>query len=295
MRRATSDLSNANQARQTVADTYALLLEDLDFVITNGPDFSSPYRPSKLLAKAYKAEVLLMRGTNADLQEAITIAQQVLDDSSRIMAGTYAEIFNTGFDSPELLFTRAVDDRLASIASRNVDSMLNIFGGVISISEAFETLLGADLRAPLYKEEINGILTVPKMAFGGDKGVMFYMRTSQMLLIQAEARARLGEKEKAIDAINVLRARAGETTLDASSISDNDLSLTIYNEIAKEIGFEKGEEWFAAIRLKDTNGESLVFGLKSEVTSVNQLIWPIPNAEVEFNEPMEQNPGYENL
>ncbi|MDO5978368.1 RagB/SusD family nutrient uptake outer membrane protein [Flavivirga spongiicola] len=295
MRRATADLSNANQGRETVADTYTMLLEDLDFVIANASDFSTPYRPSKLLAKAYKAEVLLMRGTDADLQEAITIAQQVLNDSGRSMAGTYAEVFNTGFDSSELLFTRAVDDRLASIATRNVDSMLNIFGGLISISPAFETLLGADLRAPLYIEEINDALTVPKMSFGGEKGVMFYMRTSQMLLIQAEAHARLGNKNDAIDAINELRVRAGETLLDASSISDNDLSLTIYNEIAKEIGFEKGEEWFAAIRLKDTSGEPLVFGLKSEVTSVNQLIWPIPSAEIEFNEPMDQNPGYEQL
>lgn len=295
MRRATADLANANQARETVANTYTMLLEDLDFVIVNGPEFSTPYRPSKLLAKAYKAEVLLMRGTDADLQEAITVAQEVLNDSGRSMASTYAEVFNTGFDSSELLFTRYVDDQLASLATRNVDSMFNIFGGIIYITQAFEDLFGDDSRLSLYKDEVNATPAVPKMAFGQERGVMFYMRTSQMHLIQAEAYARLGNKNDAIDAINVLRLRAGETALDASLIASGDLNLTIYNEIAKEIGFEKGEEWFAAIRLKNANGDALIFDLKPQVTSVNQLIWPIPTAEVEFNAPMVQNPGYESL
>ncbi len=295
MRRATADLSNANHARETVADTYTMLLEDLDFVIANGPEFSTPYRPSKLLAKAFKAEVLLMRGNDADLEQAIMIAQEVLNDPGRSMAGTYRAVFDNGFESSELLFTRYVDDQLARLAGFNLDSMLNIFGGLIFISEAFEDLLGSDLRAPFYKEEVDDKITTPKMFIGQDRGVVFYMRTSQMYLVQAEAHARLNRKDAAIAAINVLRTRAGETPLVASSISDNDLSITVYNEIAKEIGIEKGEEWFAAIRLKNASGDPLVFDLKSEVTSINQLVWPIPGSEVEFNQLIQQNPGYEDL
>ena len=296
MRREPADLINASQARETVADTYTLLLEDLDFIIKNGPNFSSPYAPSNLLAKAYKAEVLVMRGTDEDLREAITLAEQVLNNSARSLSTTYAEVFNTGFDSSELLFTRAVDDALARFAARNVDSMFNIFGGRIYISDAFETLLGSDLRAPLFKEEKDGVSIVPKMFVGETSGVMFYMRTSQMHLIQAEAYARLEQKGNAITAINKLRRRAGEADLVASAISDNDLSITVYNEIVKELGFEKGEELFAAIRLKNASGERLVFELKPEITSVNQLIWPIPNGELDFNDLIDKNnPGYEGL
>ncbi len=292
MRREPADLTNADLAQSTVSETYDFLLEDLDFVIANGADFESVYRASNLLAKAFKAEVLLMRGNSTDLQNAIVLAEEVLNNPSRSKENTYTDIFENGFDSSELLFTRFMDENLQSFSEKNVDSMFKMFGGRLYPTTFFETLLGNDTRAPMYTKVIDEITIVPKIFKEDARCLPYYMRTSQMELIKAEAYARLGQKEKAIEAINILRTRAGENTLDIMDITDDQFIRTIFEEICKEIALEKGYEWFTGIRLKNTNGNALIFDIKPEITSINQLIWPIPLEETEFNALIKQNPGY---
>ncbi|MCK0132652.1 RagB/SusD family nutrient uptake outer membrane protein [Flavobacteriaceae bacterium F08102] len=298
MRREPTRLSSVDYARSTVAESYTLLLEDLDYIIANGPEFSSVYRPSKLLAKAFKAEVLLMRGSDADLQNAITIANEVLNDPTRSMESSYNAIFENGYDSSELLFTRFFDDQLANIVFRNVDSMVNSFGGRFEVTEELVEILGDDSRASMYIDEIDETTRVPKIYKESGECLPYYMRTSEMYLIIAEANARLGLKSDAIDAINVLRSRAGEDDLDPSDIADDDLITVLFNEISKEIALEKGYAWFASIRLIGPDGKRLVYSLKPTVLNsngTNQFIWPIPNEEVTLNRLMVQNPGYEQL
>lgn len=299
MRRTPARLSSNDFARSTVAETYDLLFEDLDFVIENGPEFTTVYRASSLLAMAYKAEVLLMRGDGEDLQNAIVLADQVLNNSSRAKEATYEAVFENGYDSSELLFTRFMDENNLSFVFRFVDSMVQMFGGRFDITPQLENLLGDDLRTPFYKriDIVDGeeVVRVPKIYKDDGNCVLYYMRTSQMDLVKAEAYARMNQKINAIDAINVLRIRAGEDELVAGDISDNELSMVIFNEIAREMALEKGYEWFTAIRLKNLNNEPLIFEIKDEVTSINQFIWPIPLEEVEFNLLIVQNPGYENL
>jgi len=292
MRREPSDLTNADKAQSTVSETYTLLLEDLDFVIANGPDFSSVYRASNLLAKAFKAEVLLMRGTDEDLQNAIILAEEVLNNPSRNIESNYSDIFNNGFDSSELLFTRFMDEGLENLATRNVDSMFKMFSGELYPTSSFEALLGDDTRSAMYIEVIDEAIIVPKIFKEDARCLPYYMRTSQMELIKAEAYARLGQKEMAIETINILRTRAGEDFLDVLNIPDDQFIKTIFDEICKEIALEKSYEWFAAIRLKNESGTPLIFDLKPEIASVNQLIWPLPMEETEFNTLIKQNPGY---
>ncbi len=292
MRREPANITNVDMKQSTVSETYTLLLEDLDFVIANGADFSSVYRASNLLAKAFKAEVLLMRGTNTDLQNAIILAEDVLGNTSRTKETSYEAIFNNGFESSELLFTRFMDESLESYAQRHVDSMFKMFGGVISITPMLNDILDDDVRAPLYSEIIDETTIVPKIFKEDARCLPYYMRTSQMELVKAEAYARLGQKENAIEAINILRLRAGENELIPNAITDDAFIKIIFDEICKEMALEKGYEWYTAIRLKSANGAPLIFEIKPEISSVNQLIWPLPADETEFNILIKQNPGY---
>jgi hypothetical protein len=299
MRRTPAMVSNNDYARSTVADTYGLLLEDLDFVIANGPDFTTVYRPSKLLAKAYKAELFLMRGTNADLQNAISLADEVLNDPIRKREATYAAIFANGYTSSELLFTRYMDKQMLSNVFANVGSIVKMFGGVFTPTPLLQNILAGDLRAPFYQrtDVVNGlnVIRVPKLYKADGNCLPYYMRTSEMNLIKAEAYARLNQKGNAIDAVNVLRLRAGMGILDASTIADNNLQTVVFNEIAKEMSLENGYEWFAAIRLKGTDGRNLIYTIKPKVTAIKQFVWPIPPKEKELNKLMIQNPGYEGI
>ena len=299
MRRVPARVSNNNYGRSTVQESYNLLLEDLNFVIENGADFTSVYRPSKLLAKAYKAELLLMRGTNTDLQNAITLANEVLNDQMRKKEGTYAAIFTNGYTSSELLFTRYMDKQMLSGVFGNWASIVRMFGGVFSPTPLLLNILNGDLRAPFYKriDKVNGldVIRVPKLYKADGNCLPYYMRTGEMDLIKAEAYAHLNQKDNAIDAINVLRLRAGEGKLISSAVADSELSTVVFNEIVKEMALENGYEWFAALRLKGADGRNLIFTLKPQVKTIKQFVWPIPPKEIELNKSMIQNPGYEGI
>lgn len=299
MRRSPARVSNNNYSRSTVEETYRLLLEDLDFVLEKGPEFTTVYRPSKLLAKAYKSELLLMRGTNSDLQNAITLANEVLNDPKRKKEATYGAIFANGYTSTELLFTRYMDQQMLSGVFSNVGSIVRMFGGTFSPTPLLENILTGDLRAPFYKriDKVNGadVVRVPKLFKENGNCLPYYMRTGEMDLIKAEAYARLNQKDNAINAINALRLRAGVGILNSSAIPDNQLSTVVFNEIAKEMALENGYEWFAALRLKGVDGRNLIYTLKPKVTAIKQFIWPIPQKETELNKLMVQNPGYEGL
>ncbi len=296
MRREPARVSNNNYARSTVAESYDLLLEDLDDAIANAPEFNSVYMPSKLLAKAYKAEVLLMRGADADLQNATTIADEVLNDPNRSMESAYGDIFTKGYSSSELLFTRFMDDQMLSGVFSNVGSIVRMFGGIFQPSPLLINILDDDTRAPFYARTdiVNNVPTirVPKLYKPNGNCLPYYMRTSEMLLIKAEAYARLNKKDNAITALNVLRVRAGESPLISADISDDDLSTVVFSEITKELALENGYEWFASIRLKGKDGRPMIFTIKPGVTSANQFIWPIPQKEIELNTLMVQNSGY---
>ncbi|CAL2095406.1 SusD/RagB family lipoprotein precursor [Tenacibaculum sp. 190524A02b] len=296
MRREPSKLSTLNHKRATVTETYTLLLEDLNYVIQKGAEFSTVYRPSSLLAKAYKAELLIMRGTNEDLQEAITIADEVLNDGKRSIEATYEAIFEKGYESSELLFTRFLDANSLNFVFRNVDSIIRLFNGEdgFEMTSLFLDVLGNDARLPLYYNGID-INKVPKLYKEDGNCLPYYMRISQMYLIKAEAHARLQQKNQAIEAINVLRVRAGEIPINQATIADNELNKTVFEEICKEMAMEKGYEWLASIRLMNNANQAIIFDIKTEVTSENQFIWPIPVDEVRLNMSMVQNPGYENL
>lgn len=57
-------ISNADaQPRASVAETYELILEDLDYAISHAPDFSSTFYVSKIAAKALKSKVALYKRT----------------------------------------------------------------------------------------------------------------------------------------------------------------------------------------------------------------------------------------
>lgn len=111
-------------------------------------------------------------------------------------------------------------------------------------------------------------------------------RLAEMFLIRAEAEARLqGSKAAIRNDINILRFRAGITSV--SSDTYEELLLDIEAERRREFAFE-GKRWFELIR----TGRALE--ILPDITSVNQLLFPIPLVELQNNnhEGMSQNTGY---
>ncbi|MCF4102216.1 RagB/SusD family nutrient uptake outer membrane protein [Gillisia sp. M10.2A] len=265
-----------DKARNTVAESYSQILSDLDFAIANAPDFNVNYRASKVAALALKARVLLYKG---DYAEAASIADQVINSGSRNLEGTFEDTFDKGLSSSEIILQTYRDENSDSDQNNRKRFYLGRAG-----TTWFANLMNEDPRQAF---TYSGT-TVLKVNNSTTYRPTYFIRLAEMYLIKSEALARSGatlEESKA--PLDVIRMRAGLEMSAAESLPE--LMDDIFEEYIKELAFENGSDWFAAIRFDKA------MELKSTITSVNQYILPIPLTEIEGNQllgPGDQNPGY---
>lgn len=274
-----SDFTNRDKARSSVAETYDLILEDLDFAIQHAPQFSQPIYFSSGSAKALKARVLLFRGEYAD---AAALADEVIREEPRELSPTFARVFSDGFNASGLLFVRATD--AVSYAS---DRKRFTYTNNSAIAAPFlKGLLAGDPRGPVTYAANNGLLKVNNTAFYSPT---YFIRIAEMYLIKAEGLARSGAPlADAKEPLEAVMTRAWGQPTPSQATSREELLDEIYTEIIKELSLENGSDWFASIRF------GKISEVKPSVTSTDQYILPIPNAEIEANPAFGiQNPGYE--
>jgi len=110
------------------------------------------------------------------------------------------------------------------------------------------------------------------------------LRLAEMYLIRAEANARLGADAATVRAdINVVRNRAGLPDLPA----DVDTQQELLDAILLERRFEFAMEGHRFFDLRRFGVATTVLGIAPE-----RLLFPIPQAEMDVNDQLEQNPGY---
>lgn len=135
----TMPISNADaQPRASVAETYELILEDLDYAISHAPDFSSTFYVSKIAAKALKSKVALYQ---KDYSTAASLAREVLDSDERELEESYADIFTKKVVSPnEVIFQTPFDN----LNNRNNKAfMLRVY---FELSDEYVALMENDAR-----------------------------------------------------------------------------------------------------------------------------------------------------
>lgn len=121
-----------------------------------------------------------------------------------------------------------------------------------------------------------------------------FIRLADILLLKAEALNELGDQAGAAALVNQIRARVNLAATTAATQAD--MRLAIAKERRLELAFE-GHRWFDLKRTgraievmnnaKGVNGASLNYNLTQE-----RLVWPIPQAELDKNIKLRQNPGY---
>lgn len=114
------------------------------------------------------------------------------------------------------------------------------------------------------------------------------LRLAEQYLIRAEARAQLGLITEAKNDLNIIRSRAG---LAASTVTDQSLLLTaIEHERQVELFAEWGNRWYD---LKRNRRADTVLGIaKFPNWQSTDALFPIPQAELDRNPLLIQNPGY---
>ena len=266
--------------RNTVAEVYTQVLKDLDSAIVKAPDFTKAIYMSKTSAKALKARVLLYKG---EYGEAANLANEVITTGGRTLSSTYAKVFSDGFASSEMIFMRATD-----AVTVTGDRKKFTYGSRHGIASPwFKTLMTGDPRiAATYSTANSAILKVNNTTFFSPT---YYIRLAEMYLIKAEGMARSGATvdDAKIPFLEVKsRAYGSAQTTTATTIPQ--LLDEIFNEYIKELAFENGSELAAGVRFNK------FATMKPTITSTNQYILPIPEAELRGNDLFgAQNPGYE--
>lgn len=121
-----------------------------------------------------------------------------------------------------------------------------------------------------------------------------FLRLADILLLKAEASNELGDQAGAIALVNQIRKRA--KLADTKATTQADVRLAIEKERRLELAFE-GHRWYD---LKRNNRAIPVMNAAVGVNQVNlgyaltesRLVWPIPQAELDKNTKLIQNPGY---
>jgi hypothetical protein len=116
------------------------------------------------------------------------------------------------------------------------------------------------------------------------------LRLSEQYLIRAEARAQLGLIESALDDLNVIRMKAGISSLQLMSKGEFLNKLT--DERRHELFTEWGHRWFDLKRMGIAT--SVLDSKEGASWQNNDTLYPIPYSEIQLNTALQghQNPGY---
>ncbi len=270
--------------RSSVSAVLAQLKSDLDFAMKNTTTATEG------LASAVAAEALLARIAlyEKNYQQAAQIAGNIIDNSGLSLLSEYSQLFEPGAN-PESIFEVKYNDqdknRMAEYvfpSSLGGRYEVSPEGGLLGNFTAGDQRLDASFAG---FDDKPYCIKYHEISTGADR--VYVMRLAEMYLLRAEAMIHTQGDVAQINAdINKIRERAG---LQAVNLQDYD---ALFEEMMLQRQLEftfEGQRWFDLIR----NGVAIE--TLPDVSSANQLLFPIPFSEINTNPsigPENQNPGY---
>lgn len=295
--------TNINLPRSTVAQAYTTILTDLDAAIPDLPKVNTTaYYANASAAKLLEARVLINRGSSGDYAQVISLTNDVIANGGFTLEPNNEDLFLTkGFSSSEVILG------VQPFATETYKFQQNQFYGQYPASDSFVSLLTNDPRNQwVYRSDDGG--TVYGGAYGALNEIAKYysgstatpaqtplsencyaFRLTEAYLLEAEAITLSGEDISTAKPL----LKAVETTAGITDFSDVDaatsasqLQLLVVKEEIKSFFSESGQDWFALRRLPLTMAQTI----QPALTSVQQLIMPIPQSEITSNSNVIQNP-----
>lgn len=284
----------ADLSRKSVAEVYDFIESDL-LDAFNALDWSSDkYSASKGSAAGLLSRLYLYKGDNA---QAITFADEVLGNENYAPATNYDFYDNNGPEQVFSISNTAVDngrEGAGGWAEYYNPAAQNGRGDCPYSEDLIATYDPADARfqlaVALDVEGFGNLRFTQKfpdaLNHSDDSPVQ---RVSELLLNKAEAIAKTsGVTQEAVDAVNVLRTRAGISTYTTADFASGDEFLeAVLLERRLELAFE-GHRRSDLLR----NGMSLRQGEEGTAPGDTRVVLPIPQREIDLDSNTPQNSGY---
>lgn len=274
-------------SRKTKDEVDQQIFRDLDSAIVKLDNYDPINgRANAWAAKAIKARIHLYR---AEWQNAYDVANDIIENGPFLLADNYSKVFDYRVPySSESIFELDFDDQDGNLFA--FWFFERAFGGRREFAPtaslinayAYDPISNPDTRFEnnVYYNPSRSRYMVTKyqeVATGSDNVII--TRLAEMYLIRAEAKfnGAVGTAVP-IDDVNIIRDRANiDDLLGPLTIDD------ILKERRLEFAFE-GLRWDDIQRYQ-------ILSAKTTLTSVNQLLWPIPQLEVDVVG-LTQNLGY---
>jgi tetratricopeptide (TPR) repeat protein len=262
-------------SRNTVEEIYTQVIADLTRAASILPA-SNSWRATSGAANAILARVYLQQG---NYQSALNAANAVIESGEYALLDNYADVFNRDANSSEDIF--AIQNTTQD-GTNNMNLFWSIpdFGGRDGDIEIFQGHLDlydpADERLALFFMG-NGAMRSGK--WNNQFGNVGVVRLAEMYLIRAECNLRLGSSVGAspVDDYNAVHTRAGLPA--ATDVTLEDVLFERRLELAHE-----GAKIHDIKRLQQSVG--------GFAYNANELVFPIPQREMNANPNLDQNPGY---
>ena len=320
----TEDPTTAEIARSPITDVYALIVNDFTEATTKLPNKwdGFPGRPTSGAAKGLLAKVYLTMATYPLKDEskfalAADLANQVMQEGDYSLVPDINNVFSTGTKyGPEVMWS--LNSNYADI---NTDPQIYRPGlldgwGDFRVQIEWEQAIPetprksayilTELDGKNYKDwESDQTPFIKKFMYDDQNDYDNYssimsmpiIRFADVLLIYAEAANKVnhGPTQAAVDAVNLVIDRANghvaiaEHPLLTTGMSEAAFDAAVIEERNQELCFEY-DRWFDLVR-KEILEEKTIPAYKVNF-STDDYLFPIPDADIELNKALEQNPGY---
>jgi starch-binding outer membrane protein, SusD/RagB family len=302
--------------RAAQAEVYAQIYADLTDAVSKAPDTGGPAYLTKAGAYALFSKVALYNQDWANAEAYATQALTLTASSHPLVPnGSYVNSWRVAVHPEsifEVTFTSAgesigVNESVQSAFSSRVSILTSKIGGYGAVvpTTAFMGLFKTataldptfDVRGGLYQLGLDragsGTIVIETTKFMGKTGTLYMdnipvIRTSEVYLIRAEARARQGGKDvEALADLNAIHTRAGLTAYGAG-LTGAPLINAVIAERRLELAFE-GDRWFDLKR----RGADVIKSTGNVPYTDFRILAPLPVREIQANgEILIQNPGY---
>jgi len=289
---------NLLPTRNTVAEVYAFILNDLQQAYNLMTSFTNSSQFSKFAARALEAKVQLYKG---DLTDARLAALDVINNSgfTVVTASNYKAYWDDErirTDRVETLFEVSSD----AVGNNGFDALSYIYsqqgyGDLLCSSSLFALYSATDVRRTILSTGIRGGLPsvfVNKYPdVSDDRSDTKVLRLSDVYLIAAEC-SLPGNETDARTFLNYVATRRDASFAGYTS-SGNALFDDIIKERRKELAFE-GDRFHDLNRLKRTIQRSTNYPASARTINYPDYrrVLPVPQAEMDANPNIQQNQGY---
>ncbi len=293
--------ANVVLSRSGVAAAYTSILADLDVAIKGLPALNSAICYANASdAKLLEARVLLNRGAAGDYAQVVTLANDIITNGPFTLEDSVKDIFLTkGFASSEVMLAiqpyPSEDYKWYNYVLNHdweaTDSFMSLLANAGRNQWVYQTV------TPFFSPPVSewtkyytGNPNNPVMASLSTNSYAF--RLSEAYLLEAEAiTLSTGDLATAKTLLTTVMTHAGAGVQELAMVdgvtTPSALQLEIVKEYLRNFVVENGADWLALRRLPFAT----IQVLNPNIKRVNQLILPIPSAELTENNII-QNPGY---